>query len=135
MTDILSKSLFIAGMVASAARSTASYYIRGPRCAKWSLLFQIRRDVMYKAMSRNLKSSPTDAEIEQIDFGLIARHNMQWDLPASEVPADMGAFRAASIFVADIDVDPDVFAGAGPAESGLRLLVARDLEETGREIP
>ncbi|KAJ2037148.1 hypothetical protein H4S03_003166 [Coemansia sp. S3946] len=135
MTDILSKSLFIAGMVASAARSTASYYIRGPRCAKWSLLFQIRRDVMYKAMSRNLKSSPTDAEIEQIDFGLIARHNTQWDLPASEVPADMGAFRAASIFVADIDVDPDVFAGAGPAESGLRLLVARDLEETGREIP
>ncbi|KAJ2252667.1 hypothetical protein GGI13_003144 [Coemansia sp. RSA 455] len=135
MTDILSKSLFIAGMVASAARSTASYYIRGPRCAKWSLLFQIRRDVMYKVMSCNLKSSPTDAEIEQIDFGLIARHNMQWDLPASEVPADMGAFRAASIFVADIDVDPEVFAGAGPAESGLRLLVARDLEETGREIP
>ncbi|KAJ2884251.1 hypothetical protein H4R27_002236 [Coemansia aciculifera] len=135
MTDILSKTMFIAGMVASAARSTASYYIRGPRCAKWSLVFQIRRDVMHKAMSSNLKRSPTDAEIEQIDFGLIAKHNEKWDLPTSEVPANMGAFRAASIRVADIDVDPELFAGAGPAESGLRLLVAQDLQETGREIP
>ncbi|KAJ2827798.1 hypothetical protein GGI24_002562 [Coemansia furcata] len=135
MADILSKTMFVAGMVASAARSTASYYIRGPRCAKWPLMFQIRRDVMHNAMAVKPQRSPTDADIEKIDFALIAKHNKQWDLPASEVPAGMGAFRPASICVADIDVDPDVFAGAGPAESGLRALVAQDRLEGEREIP
>ncbi|KAJ2025523.1 hypothetical protein IWW57_003347 [Coemansia sp. S610] len=135
MSDILSKTMFIAGAVASAARSTASYYIRGPRCAKWPLLFQIRRDVMHRTIASNLKRSPVDADIEQIDFELIAKHNQKWDLPTTKVPPDMGAYRSASIRVADIDVDPDLFAGAGPAESGLRALVARDRVEGGREVP
>ncbi|KAJ2735541.1 hypothetical protein IW152_001462 [Coemansia sp. BCRC 34962] len=127
--------MFIAGVVASAARSTASYYIRGPRCAKWPLLFQIRRDVMHRTIASNHKRSPAEADIEQIDFELIAKHNQKWDLPTTEMPLDMGAFRPASICVADINVNPDAFAGAGPAESGLRALVAQDRLEGGREIP
>ncbi|KAJ2877590.1 hypothetical protein IWW38_006537, partial [Coemansia aciculifera] len=45
----------------------------------------------------------------------------------------MGAFRSAAINVGSISIDPDMFAGAGPAESGLRALVACDLEEEDAE--
>ncbi|KAJ2566311.1 hypothetical protein GGH95_004462, partial [Coemansia sp. RSA 1836] len=135
MTDLLSKTMFLAGVASAAAKSTVSYYLRGPRCAKWPLMFQVRRDVMYKVLTSKSKQMMTDADIEQIDFDLMARQLKQWDIPTSELPADMGAFRSSSISVDSISIDPDVFAGAGPAEPGLRALIAQDSAKRGRKVP
>ncbi|KAJ2746049.1 hypothetical protein GGI20_001676 [Coemansia sp. BCRC 34301] len=134
MADIISKTLLLAGVATVAAKSTVSYCIRGPRCAKWPLMFQVRRDVMHKVMAAKHKHA-TDADIEEIDFDLMARVNKQWDIPTSKLPADMGAFRPSSIGVDSISIDPDVFAGAGPAEAGLRALTAQDHVNRDRQIP
>ncbi|KAJ2005134.1 hypothetical protein H4R26_002112 [Coemansia thaxteri] len=132
MSDILAKTMFMAGMAATAAKSAASYYFRGPRCPKWPLSFQVRRDMMFSVIVGRSGWLPTEADIEHIDFEAIAKGREKWDLPTSELPPEMGAFQPASITCASIDIDVGLFVGAGPAESGLCALVEEDRLDGGR---
>ncbi|KAJ1832481.1 hypothetical protein LPJ63_003502 [Coemansia sp. RSA 2711] len=138
MPELLAKAALAIGMAAVMAKSTLSYYIKGPRCPKWPLWFQLHRDAIHRAIYTKPKGQPTDETIDQIDFDEIAASNRKWDLPESQLPADIGACQRLTIRVAEVEIDPaTAFAGAGPAEPALAALTNEDMSVEGceREIP
>ncbi|KAJ2784423.1 hypothetical protein H4R18_001133 [Coemansia javaensis] len=137
VTELLSRAALAVSMVAVAAQSTLSYYVKGPRCAKWPLWFQVQRDTIHRAIRTRPEEQPTDEGIEQIDFGKVAAECRRWDLPESKLPRDIGTCRRAAIRVGEVPVDaPAAFGGTGPAERGLMALHAADCGSGGRrEIP
>ncbi|KAJ1731658.1 hypothetical protein LPJ61_002423 [Coemansia biformis] len=137
MPDLLAKAALVISMAAVVAQSTLSYYIHGPRCAKWPLWFQVRRDAIHRAIRTRPEADPTDDAIDQIDFALVAAENRKWDLPESTLPAEIGVHRRGAIRVAGVAVDATAaFGGTGPAERGLLALDAADRAAGGvREIP
>ncbi|KAJ2356345.1 hypothetical protein IWW50_000327 [Coemansia erecta] len=138
MPELLAKATLAIGMAAVIAKSTLSYYIKGPRCAKWPLWFQLHRDAIHRAIYTKPKSQPTDETIDDLDFEQIAANNSKWDLPESQLPPEIGTFERLSIRVSEVEIDhAAAFAGTGPAEHGLLALSASDKSESGclREIP
>ncbi|KAJ2081312.1 hypothetical protein H4R24_002431 [Coemansia sp. RSA 988] len=132
MSELFSKATLIISMVAVAAQSTLSYYIKGPRCPKWPLWFQVHRDAIHRAIRTKPKSQPTDETIDQIDFEQVAALNLKWDLPESDISAEIGTYRKSAIEVSDVQIDPaSAFAGCGLAGTKLAALTAADCTEEG----
>ncbi|KAJ1722038.1 hypothetical protein LPJ53_003506 [Coemansia erecta] len=132
--DILAKATLIAGIAATATRSTLSYYTRGPRCKTWPLWFQLQRDAMFSIIKRAAHRSVTEDTIATIDFSAVHAKNRLMDLPVSEMPPHMGRLERRSIPVSQVPLSTDVFLGIGPAEAGLVQLTEGDRESSGREI-
>ncbi|KAJ2784380.1 hypothetical protein GGI15_002275 [Coemansia interrupta] len=132
--DILTKASLIAGIAATATRSTLSYYTRGPRCKTWPLWFQLHRDTIYSFVKRAAYRSATEESIATIDFSAVHAKNRVNDLPVSEMPSHLGRFERGSIRVNQVQLNTEVFSGIGPAEAGLVQLTEDDRKGSNREI-
>ncbi|KAJ2279428.1 hypothetical protein EV176_001521, partial [Coemansia sp. RSA 451] len=75
MPELLAKVGLAISLAAVMAKSTLSYYVKGPRCAKWPLWFQLQRDAIHRAIYTKPKGQPTDETIDQIDFEKVAAEN------------------------------------------------------------
>ncbi|KAJ1642971.1 hypothetical protein LPJ64_005215 [Coemansia asiatica] len=131
--EILSKASLAAGIAASVAKSTISYYVRGPKCASWPLWFQIKHDAIHSVVKKSAHRVVTDDEIDSIDFAEIAADNRKYDLPVSEIPPSMGSFERGIIDVSAVPIDTQAFAGTGPAEKELVSLTETDLSKSSSE--
>ncbi|KAJ2628000.1 hypothetical protein IW137_005512, partial [Coemansia sp. RSA 1287] len=137
MPELLAKVGLAISLAAVMAKSTLSYYVKGPRCAKWPLWFQLQRDAIHRAIYTKPKGQPTDETIDQIDFEKVAAENRKWDLPTSQLPSDIGTYERISIKVSQVQINPvEAFSGTGAAESGLLALSEADRTASGmnREI-
>ncbi|KAI7823664.1 Alpha/Beta hydrolase protein [Kickxella alabastrina] len=109
---ILKRAKFVASIARSAAKSTISYCVKGPRCERWPLKLQVLRDVIYSISKIGNGASMTDDDIDLIDFEELAASYKKHDLPDSEIPFHLGTA-----------IDPELFVGTGPAEKGLIALI------------
>ncbi|KAJ2453774.1 hypothetical protein EV183_001971 [Coemansia sp. RSA 2336] len=134
MPELLTQVAQTVGMIGTIAKSTLSYYIKGPRCAKWPLWFQLHRDAIHRAIYTKPHRQPTDDTIDDLDFDRIAAENQKWDLPESQLPKDIGTCKQVAIRVSQVEIDPQAFACTGAAEQKLLALTQAD-RQAQREIP
>ncbi|KAJ2633413.1 hypothetical protein H4R22_000514 [Coemansia sp. RSA 1290] len=134
MPELLAQAAQTVGMMAVMAKSALSYYIKGPRCAKWPLWFQLHRDAIHRAIYTKPHRQPTDDTIDDIDFDRMAAENQKWDLPESQLPEDIGKCRQTAIRVSHVEIDTAAFACTGAAEQKLVALTEAD-RQGQREIP
>ncbi|KAJ2706943.1 hypothetical protein H4R19_004959, partial [Coemansia spiralis] len=135
MPDLLAKAALAVSMAAVAVQSTLSYYVNGPRCPRWPLWFQVRRDAIHRAIRTAPETMPTDDTIDEIDFAQMAAESRKWDLPETSLPAKIGTHRRGAIRVGDVAIDAAAaYAGTGPAERGLLALDAADRAAGGRRV-
>ncbi|KAJ1936408.1 hypothetical protein GGF37_005622 [Kickxella alabastrina] len=123
---ILKRAKFVASIARSAAKSTISYCVKGPRCERWPLKLQVLRDVIYSISKIGNGASMTDDDIDLIDFEELAASYKKHDLPDSEIPFHLGTYVSASFKVTEVPIDPELFVGTGPAEKGLIALIKSD---------
>ncbi|KAJ2542434.1 hypothetical protein EV175_006059 [Coemansia sp. RSA 1933] len=138
MLESLSKIALAAGFIGAGAKSFLSYCINGPKCEQWPLWFQIRRDAYVHVLKETSYGPLTDEQIDQLDFTEIAATEKKGDIQGRELPRRLGQVKQSTIKVCEVQIDEELFAGTGPAESGLRRLTAEDRsmpEGMGREIP
>ncbi|KAJ1795722.1 hypothetical protein LPJ59_004186 [Coemansia sp. RSA 2399] len=137
MLESLSKIALAAGFIGAGAKSFLSYYINGPKCEKWPLWFQVRRDAYVHVMKETSYAPLTDEQIEQLDFKKIAATERKGNIPGRELPRRLGQVKQSAIRAGEVPIDEELFSGTGPAESGLRQLTAEDraCEGMKREIP
>ncbi|KAJ2761014.1 hypothetical protein H4S06_001428 [Coemansia sp. BCRC 34490] len=139
MFESLSKIALAAGFIGAGAKSFLSYYINGPKCEKWPLWFQVRRDAYVHVVKETAYAPLTDDQIEQVDFEKIAAAEKKGNMAGRELPRRLGQVKQSAIDVSDVPIDEDIFRGAGPAEAGLRQLTAKDRchesGEASRVIP
>ncbi|KAJ1666145.1 hypothetical protein IW140_001827 [Coemansia sp. RSA 1813] len=137
MLESLSKIALAAGFIGAGAKSFLSYYINGPKCEKWPLWFQVRRDAYVHVMKETSYEPLTDEQIEQLDFKKIAATEKKGNIPGRELPRKLGQVKQSAIKVGEVSIDEELFSGTGPAESGLRQLTAEDRTPEGmqRKIP
>ncbi|KAJ1961757.1 hypothetical protein GGI12_003061 [Dipsacomyces acuminosporus] len=134
----LSNLYLAACLAATAIKSSASYFIYGPRCPKWSLKFQVRRDVIHRFIKPNDSDAARANELTEADIQEMVRSRAKRVvLGEATLMPELGVLRASSIRVENVQIDSSLFAGAGVAESGLACLAMADKTELGRqrEIP
>ncbi|KAI8320228.1 hypothetical protein GQ54DRAFT_318200 [Martensiomyces pterosporus] len=138
MTALFARRLcFKAYLAAAAAKSAIKYYLKGPRCPKWSLAYQVRRDISYSALAYVFSDCLAEEDINKLDIQQIADSCKKFDLEEAVLPQEIGIYCSSSIPVAAVEIDTKLFAGAGVAEPGLVSLTEADRTAAGRlrEIP
>lgn len=123
MFGFLNKALYASGVVKTAVSSATEYLVRGPRCPKWTLAFQLQRDLMHYTICYGFVPELTDDT--PIDLEMVTVEIAKYDLPATQAPPESALTQSSHFKVPKVNAS--IFGGfEGPAQPGLQALATQD---------